>query len=152
MTMSRRKCYVSGCNRAAYCKQVCRIHYVRMRVTGTFNKTIRDNGEGGLNRGYVRGMLQGEVKYHHVFIAEKALGKKLPIGAEVHHFDEDRSNNNPNNLVICPNRQYHSLLHQRQRALEICGNASWEKCTICKTYDAVQNLKGIKKRGSKYHK
>ena len=82
----------------------------------------------------------GIKKYQHVAIAEAVLGKPLPDGAEVHHVDSNRLNNANSNLVICPNRAYHLLLHKRTRALEACGNANWLKCWICGSYDEPRNL------------
>lgn len=64
----------------------------------------------------------------HIIIAEKALGKLLPQKAEVHHFTLTQ-------LVVCENRSYHMLLHQRQRALKSCGHAGWLKCAYCGLYD-----------------
>ncbi|MGA2159822.1 MAG: hypothetical protein ABSG90_11475 [Dehalococcoidia bacterium] len=68
----------------------------------------------------------------HIILAEKALGKPLPLKAEVHHYNGTK-NSGP--LVLCQDRKYHMLLHQRMRALKACGNASWLKCWICKEYD-----------------
>lgn len=69
----------------------------------------------------------------HIALAEKALGKKLPKGAEIHHVDEDKTNNNPDNLVICPNHSYHALLHARQRILAAGGTPGKQKiCGMCK--------------------
>jgi hypothetical protein len=45
--------------------------------------------------------------------AEKALGKPLPPGAEVHHADGSMRDDAP--LVICQDRAYHMLLHKRMR-------------------------------------
>ena len=72
--------------------------------------------------------------YEHRLIAEKALGKYLPIKAVVHH-------HNAHSLVVCENQTYHQLLHQRTRALKACGNASWRKCWICKGWDRTENLR-----------
>lgn len=47
----------------------------------------------------------------HILVAEKALGKLLPPGVEVHH-------HTPTQLVVCQDRAYHQLLHQRTRALK----------------------------------
>ena len=89
----------------------------------------------------------------HIRVAERVLGKRLPKGVEIHHFDGNRNNNAHSNLVICPNKEYHALLHIRQRALEACGNADFRKCLFCKTYDAVENLKqgGRKEEGYWMH-
>jgi hypothetical protein len=76
----------------------------------------------------------------HVLAAEKALGKPLPPGAVVHHSNENRLDNRNSNLVICPNRAYHLLLHQRMNAKKACGNPNWLKCWICKRYDAPENI------------
>lgn len=72
--------------------------------------------------------------YLHVEIAERALGRRLPPGAEIHHVDGDPKNNDPSNIVICPNHEYHMLLHQRMRALEVCGRAHWRPCQVCGRY------------------
>ncbi len=69
----------------------------------------------------------------HIAIAEKALGKFLPQGAEVHHFDFNRSNNANTNLVICQDHAYHHHLHRRQRVKQFGGNPDTDKiCYRCK--------------------
>ena len=76
----------------------------------------------------------------HVLIVEAALGKYLPDGAEPHHVDGNGLNNKPSNLVICQDRTYHRLLHQRTKALNASGRASWRRCRFCKQYDDPTNL------------
>lgn len=85
------------------------------------------------NFDYIGGGGRGR-KREHVVIAERALGKPLPAGAIVHHLDEDPRNNDPTNLVICPDAAYHRLLHKRAKALAACGNANWLWCQRCKTF------------------
>lgn len=87
-----------------------------------------------------------------LLIAEKALGKFISIGQEIHHVDGNRSNNKNSNLVICENKAYHLLLHQRTRAFNACGNVNWRKCWICKQYDDPKNLYILPKGNSAYHK
>ena len=69
----------------------------------------------------------------HTIIAERILGRTLPNRVEVHHLDGNGKNNHTSNLVICPDRAYHQLLHVRQKALDACGNANWLRCDRCKT-------------------
>jgi len=82
----------------------------------------------------------GKRKREHQVVAEIALGKPLPNGAEVHHVDLNKRNNANSNLVICPSPEYHDLLHIRTAALEAAGNAHWLKCRFCKQWDDPQNL------------
>jgi hypothetical protein len=52
----------------------------------------------------------------------------------VHHINEVKDENRNDNLVICQDRAYHSLLHQRLRAYKATGNPSALKCNICKEW------------------
>lgn len=72
----------------------------------------------------------GRERLHRV-LAEKALGHPLPAGAEVHH--ADGSQNPSAQLVICPSRSYHQLLHVRMRIQAAGGNPNTQKlCGMCK--------------------
>jgi len=84
----------------------------------------------------------GRIKYiqEHIAIAESVLGKKLPYGACVHHLNGIRDDNTKSNLVICQDNEYHKLLHRRERALRLCGNANFRKCRRCHEYDDPRNL------------
>jgi hypothetical protein len=77
----------------------------------------------------------------HVLVAEAALGKSLPLGVEVHHVDENRSNNANDNLVVCQDRHYHALLHRRARALAACGNPNAHRCHLCAGYDNQSDIR-----------
>lgn len=79
-------------------------------------------------------------QYEHILLVEKVLGRKLPEGAEVHHFDGNRTNNKHSNLIVCQDHAYHMLLHRRARAYKACGHADWLKCFFCKTWDDTINL------------
>lgn len=74
---------------------------------------------------------QGHV-YVHVLVAEQALGRRLPHGAEIHHVDGDTRNNARRNLVICHDRRYHKLLHARSTVVKAGGNPNTQKvCSAC---------------------
>ncbi len=70
----------------------------------------------------------------HRAIAERALGHPLPVGAEIHHVNEDRGDNGSRgNLVVCPDRAYHMLLHARMRILKAGGQPRKDKiCSSCR--------------------
>jgi hypothetical protein len=53
-------------------------------------------------------------QYEHILVAEKALGRKLANSEVVHHIDCDRTNNSPENLLICK-IGYHLAMHARMR-------------------------------------
>jgi hypothetical protein len=61
----------------------------------------------------------------------------LPNGAEVHHVNGSKDSGP---LVICQDRSYHLLLHQRTRAFLSCGSVDWLRCPYCKKYDDPKNM------------
>lgn len=68
----------------------------------------------------------------HVMVAERALGRYLPPGSQVHHVDGNTRNNAPSNLVICQDDAYHKLLHVRARILRAGGDPNTSKiCSRC---------------------
>lgn len=72
--------------------------------------------------------------YEHTLKAERALGRPLPHGAQVHHVDSNRRNNANRNLVICQDLAYHRLLHVRAKTLRAGGNPNTQQlCTWCGT-------------------
>mgnify|MGYP001194368876 CR=1 FL=1 len=87
-----------------------------------------------LARNHPRAMQNGYV-LESVLIAEAALGKPLPPKVEVHHVNGIKNDNARGNHVVCEDRGYHMLLHQRTRALKTCGHANWIRCAYCKQYD-----------------
>lgn len=82
-------------------------------------------------------------EWEHRIVAAKALGKKLPDGAVVHHWTEYYGLRINNCLVVCEDQAYHLFIHQRQRAYYGCGNARWLKCPYCKKWDDPANQKGV---------
>jgi hypothetical protein len=127
------------------------MHYQRWKTHGDpTTTTVAPAGAGTITNGYRIFHTGGVMKKDHVLMAEKAIGKPLPAGAEVHHVNEIRSDNRPENLVVCPSRKYHALLHARTRAYDECGHADWRRCAICKQYDALDNLK--QSQSTYYHR
>lgn len=146
------KCSVDGCTLTASRKSMCNNHYRMMRKYG--DPLFRQNRPLGSgtphNKGYWMYEINGRSVMRHVLAAEKAIGKKLPLGVEVHHVDDDRGNDTNSNLIVCQDRAYHMLLHKRTKALKISGHANWITCQICKQYSPPEEIKSYS-NGVKWH-
>jgi len=100
--------------------------------------------------GYRAKVFEDEIFWLHRYIAEKALGKKLPAGAEVHHYNGNRYDNRSFNLVICPSKEYHELLHERAKKVFGTEN-SYETYRAIKkaSWEHQHRYSKLKRRGYK---
>lgn len=112
-------CIVEGCDLPHESKGYCNTHYNRMYKYNRTHRILNKKGNGTFDRnGYTVIWVDGRRMYQHVYLAEKALGKRLPVGAIVHHMNLNKKDNcTPLNLVICPDQSYHMLLHYRMKLL-----------------------------------
>lgn len=152
--MLRFKCVVDGCQSIADHPKVgvCHVHYMREFRNGSFFSTRRERGTGTVTaHGYIAIAKNGKKKQAHVLLIEALLGHKLPNGAEVHHLDGNKANNHHDNLIVCPSKAYHKLMHTRQDALDACGNANHRKCPFCKQYSAPEMMTHNKSSRYYYH-
>lgn len=70
----------------------------------------------------------------HILVVEKAIGRYLVAPEEVHHFNKIKADNANVNLVLCPDRAYHQLLHRRYRIVLAGGNPETDKiCMVCRS-------------------
>lgn len=98
-------------------------------------------------RGYILKMAKGHPRANrdgyvpeHVLVMEKTLGFFLQPGNVVHHIDGNTGNNAIGNLLLCETQADHLFIHQRQRALSACGNASARVCNICGSYERQDDI------------
>lgn len=130
-----RHCIVDGCHKPHIARGYCENHYRVFMRRGNPIPPPLERKTHVATGGYLFQTIKRKTVYVHVLVAERALGKRLPDEAEIHHVDGNPANNATNNIVICQNHDYHMLLHQRERALKNCANAAWRPCTICGQYD-----------------
>jgi hypothetical protein len=50
--------------------------------------------------------------YEHRLVAEKKIGRQLKRSEYVHHKDERKDNNHPDNLEVYPSKAHHFLQHR----------------------------------------
>lgn len=120
-------CCIEGCDKEARGgRGMCSSHYMRWYRYGDPSISYGKGYNGGRPRtgsmdeaGYWWITVDGGRRVmEHVYKAEQALGKLLPKGAEVHHMNGIKCDNDtPFNLIVCPDRTYHQLLHKRARML-----------------------------------
>jgi hypothetical protein len=104
-------------------------HHARLENNPNWRGGISQTEEGYIllrSPEHPKATKAGYVRSHRLR-AEKALGRILPDKVPIHHHDVQQ-------IVICEDQAYHMILHQRTRALKVCGHARWRKCWICQQY------------------
>ena len=97
--------------------------------------TITNNGYVQLHKpNHANASVNGLI-YEHVYIASKMLGRPLLEGETVHHVDEHKLNNDPDNLWIFASRADHARYHLTGYVMFIGGIAYSPKimhfCRVC---------------------
>lgn len=135
-----------GCGKIAKAGKRFAHHYIPSPGFGEGHHSW--NGGRTTVNGYVLIRVGDDYIREHILVAEKALGHPLPPKAVIHHVDERKTNNAPNNLVICEDQPYHLLLHRRLKALLACGDPSALPCSICRGYERQGEMYVHRRRNS----
>jgi len=94
---------------------------------------------GGYKRKNVKNHPKADTKgsvYVHILVAEEILGRFLTSEETVHHIDYNRSNNDPNNLMVFKTHSDHIIFHGGgESILQEDGTyiaiSKENKCNIC---------------------
>lgn len=111
------KCRVEWCSRITTRDDgLCEKHFQRFIRYGRLHKIVnRGSGYTVNGAGYIMIKVNGRWEYLHRILAERALGRRLPEGAVVHHTGNVWDNFRPFDLILCPDQAYHLLLHERMK-------------------------------------
>lgn len=134
-----------------YCNWFCRsknnTHISRENIKKNMGKTGEQapNWRGGVTsdiRGYIR-IYTGVNKwqYEHILVAEKAIKRELKPGEVIHHINENKSDNRPENLQVLT-KASHQTLHAKGRTYKIGWSMLYEKCILCGTTSIPPQSKG----------
>lgn len=138
------------------------IKYPSRGVVGTPYRFVKDHKASGSkhpqwtggitqepDNGYIKyNNLNGKQVREHQVVAELIFGGPLPPGYVVHHKNEIRNDNRPENIHICESNSEHQFIHMQNTALAECGHANWRKCKICHEYDDINNMVVYGKAGN----
>ena len=108
-------------------------HTTRRKMAAAKRGRIADRAnawKGGFYRpglsGYAHRKSNGRLIYEHREVAEQALGRPLLSDEEVHHKDECRKNNSPDNLIVILGSD-HTKLHRAMRKVRLLDQVGWLK-------------------------
>ena len=99
-----------------------------MNLMGHYKYTI--------DKTHPRANTEGQV-YVHVLEAEKKLGRFLLPEEVVHHIDEDKLNNHPDNLMVFATKSDHTSFHKHgldTSIIKLTDNGSYIctlRCNVC---------------------
>lgn len=81
-------------------------------------------------RGYVR---------EHRWVIEQQIGRLLTKEEKVHHKNEIRHDNRPDNLQLCANTSEHNLIHRPRKKCSICSKPHFGKGFCMYHYNKLIN-------------
>ena len=105
---------VVGCYHSAVIKALKKMGVPRREPGPALSlaNATKPRGKGLDEHGYKRRSIGGKKIRGHRAIAEQILGRGLLVGEVVHHCNEIKSDNRPENLWVFPSKSSHARFHQ----------------------------------------
>ena len=96
-----------------FCGHSCamRFHQAKVNAASKTPEALRKMADALRGRGKGNGYIKRNGRHEHRVVAEQMLGRPLRPGEIVHHKDENKSNNAPDNLEVLPSQSEHARLH-----------------------------------------
>lgn len=83
----------------------------KVRAAASTPEAIAKNADARRGRGAGKGYVKRGGRHEHRAVAERMLGRPLRPGEIVHHEDENKRNNAPENLGVLASQAEHASLH-----------------------------------------
>ena len=98
-----------------YCSLQCRQTAVSRKTADQRSAKLRQAGAKASTYRKLNG------RHEHRVVAEKAIGRPLRAGEVVHHKDENKHNNSPDNLEVLGSQSEHAARHTKGRLCTVPG-------------------------------
>lgn len=124
-------CEIEGCDQKYNTMGVCEMHYARFKKNGDYGPARRFREKIATphkrSSGYVYTSINGRTTPQHRIVMEEMIGRPLKPEEVVHHIDRDRSNNDPENLILIPSQKDHNRLHYEEDVLGYPRKNIWKE-------------------------
>lgn len=120
-SMTEKPCCSKACTKA-FTSQNMRGLNVELNPTRMDLPTRTKLREARLNTGEGKSYEKTFGRHTHRIVAEEKLGRPLKKGEIVHHIDENRRNNHPDNLEILSSQADHARIHMIERIAKLKSN------------------------------
>ena len=143
-------CQTPGCVKETIARGLCKICHQRLMRSGA-PRIYNPRGAGSINSdGYHVVTANGKAVLEHRLIMSRIIGRDLLSNEIVHHINENKLDNRPENLELMLNTEHLSLHHTRP---ENTGKQKYcPRCTTVKHLDTFSYASASRQNRASYCK